>query len=642
MKKLALSIVLVILACQGFPEPDPRTAALDRRPGLDKPITLSMRAATLREVLDKVEAATKVRLRPDREIAEDKATIQVKDKSARDVLRALAHCFNLCWTESDSGYLRLCTDRNYKSEMDRRAYEDYRAILDQFDQQLGPTAALIRSGQQYKPTEAELEAAASDDERVRLWQRSWATEGPQWAAAVLQYMELSDMQRKSLFEGKDVVAQGASISAEAGQKCPDVTSIRLWIEPSMGGYLLWYHLLPMNTAHMFTMAVFDDTRYNPIVKAAADKLLADPAFAGDLPIAQPQEQASSSSAVQEASPEPVGTIVVDAPALPGVARPGEGSAATPATMSDNLLSVAQATGIPIVAQYLSEYAGVSVNPEQETMQYKTTSARKIGQRLAELCNQHRFTMEHDGKFLLAKPVLWHRFRSRELPEKTIMRWQRVITGLPVPTFDIAIEMGSVPKDQLRGIINGSRYWFGIGNPVQLASCERAIKLYSSLAPAHKHMLAQGAEIPMSVLKPEQRHIFMKQFEYREQPTYERAQDPLWANNAWFSVEDQGFVESTLFAVAEMRSLGVRRIEIPPPPEPLTEEGMARVEQEMRAGMAELLAAEAGKFAASIAEQNPAISRRSIAVYAVKGLTFKLRLGDAKKQATLRHAVRIYP
>ena len=54
---------------------DERTAVLDDEKRLDKPITLALRAASLKEVLASVERETGVHLLVQRDIAEDKVTI---------------------------------------------------------------------------------------------------------------------------------------------------------------------------------------------------------------------------------------------------------------------------------------------------------------------------------------------------------------------------------------------------------------------------------------------------------------------------------------------------------------------------------------------------------------------------------------
>lgn len=149
-----------------------------------------------------------------------------------------------------------------------------------------------------------------------------------------------------------------------------------------------------------------------------------------------------------------------------VPRPGEGSGATPTTMSDGLLELAEATGIPVVAQYLSEYTPNGVPASQ---------AGRIVDRLGALSKTHRFTVEKDGGFLLAHSLLWHRLRDREVPEAAIRRWQKAITGLPLPIFDVSVEMANTSWAQVRGIIANRARWFGMGDLSMMASSKNASK-----------------------------------------------------------------------------------------------------------------------------------------------------------------------
>lgn len=602
---------------------DTRTAALDDRPNLDKPVSLRVRAATIRDVLEKIETDTKVKLRAERDVANDKVTIYVKDKPARDVLRALAHCFNLCWSVTDSGELRLFMDRDSTAAWRQREYEDYVAILGQFEQQLKPTAELVRSGQRYEVSEQELQAAPTNDEKTRLYQRAMATEVSYIGAVVLQYVALNEAQRKDLFEGKDVTISGSSISDEARQKYPNVTSIRFWIERSLAGYLLWYRVTPGNMSSMLTMALFDDNRYDAAIRTASEKLLADPALSREVPKEKPGGEVQMSDPAR-------GEYTVP--------RPGEGSAATPTTMSDALLQIAEASDIPVVAQYISEYA-----PPTAT----ATSSGKIAERLGELSLQHKFAIERDGDFLLAKSMLWHRLRSREVPEDLIRRWQRAITGLPAPTFDIAVEMGNLTWEQIRGLINNSPYWFGTEIP-QIASCEHALKLYASLNPAQKNALAQGMEVSAASLNPQQRHMFMKAFEFRERPTYDRASDPEWFRNAGVSLHpgDSSFGSPEMYAVANMRRLATESVQVTlptgDPEKPLSMEEVKTILQEQLKQMQERIPEAAAKLAQRVQSEHPEIPARNIAVYQIQTAFFTLRIGEERQTRPLRYATKLWP
>ena len=650
MWRIVPSIILVALSCTAFAQRDARTAALDTNPGLDKPITISLRAASIREVLDEVEAETGVRLRPEREIAEDKATIYAKEKPAREVLRALAHCFNLCWTDSEIGrfrFLHLFTDRDSNAELRRRHYEDYLAITNQFDQEIQTTVQYIRSEQEYEPPQNI--GSLSGDDYDRLRRRQYGTRSLAYGAMALQYLNLSELQRKDLMAGKHVVVTGAAITKEAQDRMPNVASIDFWIDRSLGGYLLRCSIQPfVPTSLMLATAIFDDSRYDKVVQSANVKLLEDPALDKEPPAPKPDEKPSTPPA---AATQPTqSTSAETEPAVrpyvppPGVPNPGEGSGATPTTMSDGLLPIVQAADIPIVAQYISEYGPFA--PTARTGD-KVRSPKKTGEQLAELCSRHRFTIERDGDFLLAKSLLWHRLRDREVPEKNIKRWQPMITGLPSPTFEATVEMGNVSWEQIRGIIANSRYWFGIPNPSELARCEYVLRFYASLTPNQKRALNEGTAMAIAALKPNQQHLFMQACELVEQPTYEYAKDENWAQRATFSLRDLGVSGRTLFAVANMRRLGehvlppVPEGEIPFSPDEMTpEQAYYAMRDLMGRKMEEQVPEAARVLAGRVAAEHPEIPPKSIVVYVEHEVAFELQLEGTIKIRTLTYSERV--
>lgn len=652
MLRIVLSIILAALSCTAFAQKDIRTAALDGVPGLDKPITLSLRAASIREVLDKVEADTGVRLRPDRAIAEDKATIWVKDKPARDVLRALARCFNLCWTESEVGslrYLHLSMDRDSQSELRRRHYEDYLAIVKQFDTELEAAAQFIRAGQTYQAPQYDPTRFPNRDEYERLTRRRWLTQVPPFAAMVLQCLKLSESQKKSLLDGNVVQVSTEAIAQEAKEKYPEATSFSCWVERSLGGYLLQVSLQPAMQPWdwlLLAVAIFDDSRYDKTVQKANQDLLKDQALARELPSPKPKEQASTPTPKPDektAAPTPAQVSSAQgAPApgyrpdeiLPNVPRPGEGSGATPTTMSDGLVPIAKAAELPVVAQYLSEYAGAS----------NTGTQGKIGERLAQLCTQHRFTIERDSDFLLAKSLLWHRLSAREVPEEKIRRWQRAFGGLPAPTFDAAVEMGSLSWDQIRGIINNSPFWFGSLDLAVLAPSEYALKLYASLTAAQKRALSQGAEIPVSALKPAQQHLFIQAFEGRARPSYAKAQDPAWPGTAGLSLADARLAGSRLTAAADMKALGSEDLMEYVPQEQKTHVGStgdsSSTSYTLTRPPDEYIPKAAKALADRVAAEHPEIPPKQIAVYATRRTAFRLRIGEETDETRLTYSVKV--
>lgn len=629
--RMIVCIFAVLLFCSiAFAESDVRTTILESKPGLDKPISLTLRAASIREALDKIEAETGVRLRPDRDVGDDKTTICVKKKPARDVLKALAHCFNLCWTESEIGssrFLRLSMDKDSDAAMRRRHYEDYLVASKQFDTELKSCADYIRADTRYEvpPYNA---SAQTQDEYWRLQQRGAATQDPLRASMVLQCLNLSEAQRKDLYEGKEVLIEGGGIAEEAKKKYQEVTSFAFWIERSLGGYLLQGRARPefsASTWTLLTMAMFDDSRYDKVVLTANETLLKDTALAKDL---KPEKKPSAMDATVPAPADPSEQVA-------GVPKPGEGSGATPTTMSDGLLPIAEELGIPIVAQYISEYQPVA-----------PSAPAKAGERLAQLCTQHKFTIERDGDFLLAKSMLWHRMRDREAPEEKIRRWQQSSAGLPNPTFETLVEMGNQSWGQVRGTINNGRYWLGMLDLSQIARCEYSLKLYASLNPTQKKALGEGAKITVSSLTPEQQLQFMQAYELKARPTYASAKDASWPRTAQFYLQDRGIAGAYLVAAAQMRTLASANLMDSIPADEkekfmnMNEQQIYEYQTTNRKTADELISSAAKTLLDKVAAEHPEIARKSIGIYAQRACIFTMALETDQNSNYLQYFVRI--
>lgn len=644
MTKALISIMLALLSCAAQAATDVRTMALDGKSGLSKPISLYLRAASLREVLDKVQAETGVKLRPERDVAEDKVSISVKDKPARDVLRAIAHCFNLCWEEAevaDTTCLKLFTDRDFTSAMRQRNYDDYAAILGQFGKEMQEHADVVRSGVPYRAPAYGSVVMKNDDEYFRLTRRQEISRSDTLSAMVLQYLKLSDLQKKPLFEGQDISLPKEALCQEAKDKFPSASEFRYWVDPSLAGYLLHASSIRKTDEdgpYLLATAVFDDDRYDKEIQSACDILAKDAALDKELPVRKQPEKAASPPPPAASTDAPKEELFNPTPQAQ-VPNPGGGSAATPTTMSDFLLPIAEDAGIPLVAQYISEYADPQVPAPPP--------AGKILARLCQLCKQHKFTIARDGDFLLVKSMVWHRLRDREVPEAKIKRWQQAFTGLPFPTWDAAVEMGASPWGWIRDIIANERYWFGSEYLMLLAGSEYHLKLCASLTAAEQNALWRGGEIPIAGMRPEQLHLFMQAFESKAKPTYAKAKDPSWPRKAGISLASPELFNEALCAVADMRSLGMCSTNSLVPDNAVQigenlppDQEQQRYNQERRKWVEQNIGSVAKDACRRLAAEHPEISPRKIAIYALYRLLIKLRIGEDSNDASWVYSIRV--
>jgi len=204
-------------------------------------------------------------------------------------------------------------------------------------------------------------------------------------------------------------------------------------------------------------------------------------------------------------------------------------------------------------------------------------------------------------------------------------------------------MGSLSWDQVRGIISNSLYWFAIEDPSYLARCEYVLKLYASLTPDQKRMLGQGLQITMSALKPEQQYAFMQAWEVKERPTFANAQDPDWAQTATFSLADESFDDVTLYAAADMCSLGGIPLALNIPYN-VVDSAPQTSEEQLKKTVDRLVEEQTPKAAKELADQiaklYPNIPSKSIGIYAERTLAFRLSLRGRGIGKPLQYSVRI--
>lgn len=615
--RTTLCLMLLMLSMTIAAAADNRTSALEYESKLDKSITISLRAATLKEVLSAVEKATGVHLLVDREIAQDKATVCVKDQPARDVLRALAQCFDLGWSTSPSGadkpYLRLWADRDYLAHMADRDYQDYLSIVGQYDKELKATAAFFGTEGGFQPPPELMAKLQKEDvpEYHRLERRGNASRSPTTGASVLQFLALSEKQREQLQSGEHVVVSGAEIAAEALKLWPEAKSFDFTTDRTVSGYMLRCAPRPLKVGGsiLLSSAYFDDSPYTKEADKAAKRILADPEMDKALP-----EGAK---------------IATDAPI-----KPGDGSAAVPATMSDGLLELAKIANIPVVAQYVSEYRAAS--PPDWTklnVALPPSAAKKISERAAELGKEHTFAVGRDGQFLLGKCLLWHRLRLREVPEATLRAWQKECCGLPFPTFNGFVAMAQMRWEQVRGTIENERKYLGMESLIHLARSEYPLKIYGTLTDDQRKWLQSGKELPATALTSDQQSYFMSGFEVREKPTYEGAKDQNWPSTASLSLQESGYYGLTVYARAEMRPLGELQSDFSAlkVPENTPQEDRSKVARKLAEDQ---LAATQTKLRAQIAKERPEVAAKDIGTYTLRYYYFTLKLGEAKRECEM--------
>src|SRR5438876_3557933 len=90
----------------------------EKDPRLLHKVTLQQKGVALSDFCAELQAQTGVELSASRAVADEKVTVFVKDRPARDVMREVARLFNDFWSRSGSeGKYRYMLDQDLKSQL---------------------------------------------------------------------------------------------------------------------------------------------------------------------------------------------------------------------------------------------------------------------------------------------------------------------------------------------------------------------------------------------------------------------------------------------------------------------------------------------------------------------------------------------
>ncbi|MCX6376948.1 MAG: hypothetical protein NTU88_13105 [Armatimonadetes bacterium] len=111
-------------------------APLPDDPALAKPVTLAVKGEALTDVLKMLQKQTGVRLRVDRDIADQKVTIFVDQKPMKDVMNGLSTVFGYRWSQetvSGSRTYRLWEDEKTRRDRENQRQRAYVRAWEQVD-----------------------------------------------------------------------------------------------------------------------------------------------------------------------------------------------------------------------------------------------------------------------------------------------------------------------------------------------------------------------------------------------------------------------------------------------------------------------------------------------------------------------------
>lgn len=166
-------------------------------PRLARAVTLALKGASLEDLCDQLKTQTGVPLSAARGVRDEKVTVFVDDRPARDVMRMVTHLFGFQWTrsgeEGDYSY-RLSQDlRSQLAEEELRNQDLNAALLDVDDQMKALEGVSLEALKQ----RAE-QATGKDQNRANTW-----TNMGGWGAIQL-YQTLSPAERAALKSGQEL------------------------------------------------------------------------------------------------------------------------------------------------------------------------------------------------------------------------------------------------------------------------------------------------------------------------------------------------------------------------------------------------------------------------------------------------------
>src|SRR5262249_23465176 len=188
-------------------------------PRLFRKVTLQDKGVALSDLCAELQAQTGVQLRASRSVADEKATVFVKEERARDVMRAISHLFRYAWVRSSrDGEYRYELDQDLRSQLAEEELRDrdMHAALLQVDQQMAAyTPLLDLPVDQLKPLldrtieERRARGVPADGPEVRrifnlVVDNVVEGYGNGWAGAKL-YQRLTPAERAGLVNGQELI-----------------------------------------------------------------------------------------------------------------------------------------------------------------------------------------------------------------------------------------------------------------------------------------------------------------------------------------------------------------------------------------------------------------------------------------------------
>ena len=506
-------------------------------PRLFKKVTLHLKGASLEDLCAELGKQLGVRFAASRGVQDDKATVLVKDRPARDVLREVARLFGYIWSRSgEEGKYRYELVQDLRSQLAEQEMRDrdLRAALVALDEQMQGYQSVLG----LTPEQIEARRAKSNGpEQERLARVS----GPQWAG-MQAYLRLTPAERAGLVHGTPLRFGGSQ--ADANHRLPEEWSTLLspFFSPSgtrqpsfsVAGLEVKLQInrseLGQLTLETEAMALLQGQGVPPVIgipgvlatasspsvakpnNAARNAALQkDPLFQRLVSL-RPETSCRTQKAAEEASkrgePQPAPQAELLRYAQAGLAMTPEKYArlnqnrAPHVTSADLWEAVHEQTGLPVVADYYS----------LAYPQSAVTARGSLFEVLGKVGDELRVRWKKDGDFLLCRSTSYFWDRQKEVPNRLLLRCvadRERPGGLPLGDL---LELAQLSDDQLDSETVGNVVthcwnvpeWDLLQKPGGWLSARPWARLIGSLPPGQVNEVFSAEGVPVRSLTPESR------------------------------------------------------------------------------------------------------------------------------------------
>jgi hypothetical protein len=459
----------VAAAVEGYKR---EAAVVDAR--LFRKVTLQLKGVALEELCAALQAQTGVDLRAARGVSDEKVTVFVKERPAREVMRAIVQLFGYTWLRSkkeDRYRYELAQDLRSQLAEEELRNRDTSAALLELDRQMETYRPYLAMS--FEQLQARYEQA-EEPERSLLWK---IVQAGGWGGMQLYY-RLSAAERAALLSGRKLLFSPNAASLD--RRLPAE-----WIHPIMRSQVeaVPPPQKPISLAEMPGAALtglgleIDRSELgrirlrvvlNAVLDAKGGSSLRAGVWLADVrspSVAKPADNTKANEAIrtQPSLQEVVSLKPESSCAEVRAGKPDRRTNLWPHVFSSDVWEAVQrASGQDVVADFYTR-------PYQAT---KVTVERvPLFEALCQVGDAMGVRWRKEGDLLLGRSTSFFWDRLKEVPNRYLERWQKAKRehgGLPLEDL---IEMASLSDEQLsaglggRAIIHcwGLDEWHIVGN-----------------------------------------------------------------------------------------------------------------------------------------------------------------------------------